>query len=107
MPGDEGDGQVGGVLHEADESLREHHPEEHPHRASGLGCGGGAAHDQHQGHREPDQQEDGVGVQLGDLGGGETVAGGVDVAGVRAGTGHDRAEVEHRPPRDERRDGQG
>ena len=101
MRDDERLGQVGEVLHVADDSLRERDPEHDepgPRRAA-LVVDRGQPGREPGGDDEPDEDHDQVGVQPRD---GARVEAEpvrlVGVAGVRPGPGDDRAEHEHRGP---------
>ena len=91
---DDGDGQAGEVLHEADGRL-EHL--DRGQRGDRAGVAAGAPAARTTSRRQADQQEHQVGVELAELQRVQPVARRARVAGVRARAGHDGAGVEDQP----------
>ena len=89
MQADEQDRQVGGVLDEADQRLDDDHAQQHLQRPRHPV---GRADGEEEADGQAEEQEHGVGVQLAHVARVQTVAGDVDVAGVRTRAGDDGAE---------------
>ena len=91
----DGPGQPGEVLHEPDDALAQLDQQQQRGRAGDPQRRAERAQPEPHRQGQPDEPEDGVGVQLGDRLRVEARAGGLGVAGVRPAAGDDGAEHEH------------